>query len=63
MIELAATVKALVGSRSQLIHKALPTDDPRQRQPEISLAREALGWQPRVTPQEGLKPTVAYFEQ
>ena len=62
MIELAETVKDLTGSRSPLVHEPLPRDDPRQRQPEITLAREALGWAPRVALREGLKPTIAYFE-
>jgi len=63
MIELAEQVKALTGSRSELIHKPLPTDDPKQRQPDICLAREAMGWEPTVRLEEGLKPTIAYFEQ
>ena len=63
MIELAEQVKALTGSRSELIHKPLPTDDPKQRQPDIALAREQLGWEPTVKLEEGLKPTIAYFEQ
>jgi len=63
MIELAEKVKALTSSRSELIHKPLPTDDPKQRQPDIGLAREQLGWEPLVKLEEGLKPTIAYFEQ
>jgi len=62
MIELAETIKALTGSKSELIHKPLPTDDPKQRQPDIRLAREALDWQPSVTLEAGLKPTIAYFD-
>ncbi len=62
MIELAEAVKDLTGSRSVLVHEPLPQDDPRQRQPDITLAREALGWAPRVALREGLKPTIAYFE-
>jgi UDP-glucuronate decarboxylase len=45
-----------------LVHEPLPQDDPRQRQPDITLAREALGWAPRVALREGLKPTIDYFE-
>jgi UDP-glucuronate decarboxylase len=63
MIELAEKVKELTGSRSELIHKPLPTDDPKQRQPDIGLAREQLGWEPKMKLEEGLKSTVAYFEQ
>ena len=62
MIELAEKVKALTGSRSELVHKTLPTDDPKQRQPDITLAREQLGWVPTVKLEEGLKPTIAYFD-
>ncbi|MBK1633267.1 NAD-dependent dehydratase [Thiohalocapsa halophila] len=63
MIELAEAVKELTGSGSQLVHAPLPEDDPRQRQPDIALARERLGWTPTVTLLEGLAPTIAYFEQ
>jgi len=63
MIELAETIKALTGSKSELIHKPLPTDDPKQRQPDIRLAREAMGWEPAITLEHGLKPTIEYFEQ
>lgn len=63
MIELAETIKALIGSKSELIHKPLPTDDPKQRQPDIHLAKEAMGWEPKITLEEGLKSTIAYFEQ
>jgi UDP-glucuronate decarboxylase len=55
MIELAEKVKALTGSRLELIHKQLPTDDPKQRLPDIHLAREQLDWEPNVTLEEGLK--------
>lgn len=62
MIELAETVRELTGSRSLLIHEPLPQDDPRQRQPDIALARDKLGWEPKVPLREGLRPTIAYFE-
>ncbi len=62
MIELAETILELTGSRSALIHAALPQDDPRQRQPDIGLARAQLGWEPRVALREGLMPTIAYFD-
>ncbi len=61
MIELAEQVLRLTGSRSKLTFKPLPEDDPRQRQPDISLAREALDWVPKVALEDGLKETIAYF--
>ena len=61
--ELADLVVALTGSRSQIVHCPLPNDDPKQRQPDISLAREALGWQPTVPLKEGLRATIEYFEK
>jgi UDP-glucuronate decarboxylase len=60
--QLADTVIALTGSRSRVETKPLPADDPRQRQPDIRLAREKLGWNPRIDLQEGLRLTVQYFE-
>ena len=63
MIELAETIRDLTGSRSPLVHEPLPADDPRQRQPDIQVARSRLGWEPKVPLREGLKPTIAYFEQ
>jgi UDP-glucuronate decarboxylase len=60
--ELAETVLALTGSRSRILHRPLPKDDPRQRQPEISLAKENLGWSPKVQLEEGLKITISYFD-
>ena len=62
MIERAEAVRDLTGSRSALVHRPLPADDPRQRQPDIRLAREQLGWEPKIPLREGLKPTIAYFE-
>ena len=63
MIALAQKVKAITGSSSPLVHKPLPVDDPKQRQPDITLAREALGWQPTVSLDEGLTKTIAYFDK
>ena len=63
MLELAEKVKAITGSRSELAHKPLPVDDPKQRQPDISLAKTALQWQPKVPLDEGLKKTIQYFDQ
>jgi UDP-glucuronate decarboxylase len=62
MKELAEKVIQQTGARSELVHKPLPQDDPRQRQPNISLAKETLGWQPNVKLDEGLARTIAYFK-
>ena len=62
MIELAEAVLELTGSKSKLIHKPLPADDPKQRRPDITKARDVLGWEPTVPLREGLKPTIAYFD-
>jgi UDP-glucuronate decarboxylase len=61
MRELANLVVAQVGSSSPLTQKPLPQDDPKQRQPNITLAKSLLGWAPKVDLSEGLKPTIAYF--
>lgn len=63
MMELAERVIDLTGSRSNIEFSALPVDDPKQRQPNISLARNTLGWSPSVSLHDGLKKTIAYFEQ
>jgi UDP-glucuronate decarboxylase len=60
--ELAEQVVAQTGSKSKIISKPLPSDDPKQRQPDISLAKKELGWAPTVELKEGLKKTIAYFE-
>lgn len=59
--EIAETIIALCGSASRLTYLPLPEDDPRQRQPDISLARERLGWQPKVVLEDGLRETIGYF--
>ena len=61
--ELAEKVIDLTGSGSKLVYKPLPSDDPMQRQPDITLAREKLGWEPTVQLDEGLKRTIPYFER
>jgi UDP-glucuronate decarboxylase len=61
MLELAENVLQLVGGKSKLVFMSLPADDPKQRQPDITLAKAKLDWQPKVTLQDGLKETVAYF--
>ena len=62
MLELAEQVLKLVGGPSKLIFKPLPQDDPKQRQPDISLAKNELGWVPSVKLEDGLKETIAYFK-
>ncbi len=62
ILELAETVIGLTGSRSELVFKPLPADDPMQRQPDITLAREHLDWEPKIQLQEGLTQTIAYFD-
>jgi len=61
--ELAETVLRMVGGKSKLIYKSLPQDDPRQRQPDISLAKATLNWNPQIKLAEGLEKTIKYFEQ
>ena len=63
MLELAELAIKLTGSRSKLEFLPLPQDDPKQRQPDIALARKHLDWQPTVALQDGLKRTIAYFEK
>ena len=59
--ELAEKVIELIGSRSSIVQHPLPADDPKQRQPDISLARDRLGWSPTVPLAKGLESTIAYF--
>jgi UDP-glucuronate decarboxylase len=62
MLELAQTVIELTGTKSKIVHKPLPQDDPKQRQPNITLAKKHLDWEPKVPLREGLVSTIAYFE-
>ncbi len=62
ILQLAETVLELTGSKSELIFKPLPADDPRQRRPDITLAKEKLSWEPKISLREGLVPTIAYFD-
>ncbi len=61
--ELAELIIEMTGSRSKLVHAPLPTDDPTRRQPDISKAREILGWEPSTPLREGLVETIAYFDR
>ena len=63
ILELAKKVIELSNSRSEIIFEPLPADDPRQRRPDITLAREVIGWEPKVELDEGLKKTIAYFDE
>jgi dTDP-glucose 4,6-dehydratase len=58
LLELADAVIEITGSRSEIVHEALPTDDPKVRQPDITLARQLLGWEPMVDLHEGLRRTL-----
>lgn len=62
MLELAELVLSLTGSKSKLVFQPLPSDDPRQRQPDITVAKEKLGWAPQVPLRDGLERTIAYFK-
>lgn len=61
MLDLAQRVINLTGSKSQIVYQPLPEDDPRQRQPDISLAKAKLGWEPKTKLEDGLKKTIEYF--
>jgi UDP-glucuronate decarboxylase len=63
ILELAQKVIEITGSKSQIINKPLPQDDPRQRKPDIGLAKNALDWAPSIALEEGLKETIAYFDR
>ena len=63
ILELAEKVINLTGSQSKIIHETLPSDDPKQRQPDITQARKVLDWEPKYSLDEGLKPTIAYFDK
>lgn len=62
MLELAKHVLDITGSKSKIIHKPLPQDDPKQRRPDISVAQDKLDWQPTISLRQGLEKTVAYFD-
>jgi UDP-glucuronate decarboxylase len=63
MLELAELVLEITGSKSKMLKMPLPQDDPRQRQPDISLAREKLEWEPKTQLREGLIKTINYFDE
>jgi nucleoside-diphosphate-sugar epimerase len=61
ILEFAERIRALTGSRAEMVFRPLPEDDPKQRCPDIGKARALLGWEPRVTLEAGLAQTVEYF--
>jgi dTDP-glucose 4,6-dehydratase len=63
ILQLAETIKDMTGSKSPIEFKPLPVDDPQVRQPDISLARELLDWQPRIDLKQGLAGTIEYFRR
>ncbi len=63
MLELAEKVLSLTGSKSKIVYQPLPQDDPTQRKPVIELAKKELGWEPMIPLEEGLKKTIAYFQE
>lgn len=63
MLELASMVTQMVGGDCQITHRDLPSDDPKQRKPDISMARSVLGWEPKVPLEDGLGKTIAYFRE
>jgi UDP-glucuronate decarboxylase len=63
ILELATKVIDITGSKSRIVHRPLPEDDPRQRQPDISRAQDELKWAPKTPLDEGLRRTIGYFEK
>jgi len=63
MLELANEVLSLTGSKSKIVYKPLPGDDPKMRRPDISLAKSALGWEPTIPLRQGLEKTICYFDE
>jgi dTDP-glucose 4,6-dehydratase len=61
--EIARTIIRMTGSRSQIVYRPLPTDDPKVRQPDIARARALLGWSPKIELEEGLVKTIEYFRK
>jgi UDP-glucuronate decarboxylase len=62
ILELAEKVIQMTNSRSKIIYQPLPQDDPLQRKPDISLAKEKMGWEPKISLEEGLQRTIDYFK-
>jgi UDP-glucuronate decarboxylase len=63
ILQLASQVVDMTGTRSKIVHRPMPQDDPRQRRPDISKAHEVLNWSPRTALKEGLRRTIDYFDE
>ena len=63
VLQFAEAVQRLVGSHCPIVHEPLPEDDPRVRRPDISRAKELLGWEPRVGFEDGMRRTIAWFRE
>ena len=63
ILELAEKVIDIIGSQSKIVHEPLPSDDPKQRKPDITLAKQELGWEPKVNLKDWLVKTIGYFEK
>ncbi|MCD6023732.1 MAG: NAD-dependent epimerase/dehydratase family protein [Fibrobacteria bacterium] len=61
--QLAEEIVSMTGSQSKIVHRPLPSDDPQQRKPDITLAKSELGWEPKIALREGLTHTIAYFDE
>jgi dTDP-glucose 4,6-dehydratase len=63
ILQIAETIIRMTGSKSRIVRRPLPTDDPKVRKPDITRARTLLGWEPKISLEEGLGSTIAYFKQ
>ena len=63
ILEFAEHIRNIIGTRAPIVFKPLPEDDPKRRQPDIGKAKRVLGWEPKVSLEEGLRETIAYFQQ